>query len=298
MQNLLAAADVRQRHHDLAVKTARTQQRRIQHVGTVGCGNHDDALAGFKTVHLHQHLVQGLLALIVAAAQARAPLAADRVNFINEDDARRVLLGVLEHVADAGRAHPHEHFNEVRTGNAEERHLGLAGDGARQQGLTGTRGTDHQHAARNAAAELLEFGGIAQEVHQFLDVFLGFVAARHVSESDTVGVFIEHAGAGFAEIEGPALAAALHLAHEEHPDPDQQQHREPGHEHAHQQRGLFLGFAGHLNAVLHQVSHQPQVAGRRNGIRATISGRDVQHFTLDVHFLDATGFGLFHELRV
>ena len=91
------------RHDDLAVETAGTQQGGIEHVGTVGRGDEDDALVGLETVHLDQQLVQGLLALVIAAAEARAAMAPDRVDFIDEDDAGRILLGLLEHVADAAR---------------------------------------------------------------------------------------------------------------------------------------------------------------------------------------------------
>ena len=87
-QDLLAAAHVGQRHHDLAVEAARAQQRRIEHVGAVGGGDDNDALVALEAVHLHQQLVQRLLALVVAAAEARAAMAADRVDLVDEDDAR------------------------------------------------------------------------------------------------------------------------------------------------------------------------------------------------------------------
>src|SRR4030065_608536 len=58
-----------------------------------------------EPVHLDQELVQRLLALVVASAQARAALAADRVDFVDEDDARRMLFRLLEHVAHGGRPH-------------------------------------------------------------------------------------------------------------------------------------------------------------------------------------------------
>ena len=144
-------------HVDLAVEAARAQQRGIQDVRPVGRGHHDHAEVGFEAVHLDQHLVERLLALVVAAAEAGAALAADRVDFVDEDDAGRVLLGVLEHVAHAGRAHADEHLDEVRAGDREERHLGFAGDALGQQGLAGAGRADQQQAARNAAAELLEF---------------------------------------------------------------------------------------------------------------------------------------------
>ena len=67
-EDLFAAAHIGQRHHYLAVETARAQQRRIQHIGTVGGRDDDDALIALEAVHLDQQLVQGLLALVMAAA--------------------------------------------------------------------------------------------------------------------------------------------------------------------------------------------------------------------------------------
>ena len=113
VQDLLAAADVRQRDIDLAVETARAQQGSVQDVRTVR-GRHDDhAEIGLEAVHLDQHLVERLFAFIVATAEAGTALAADRIDFVDEDDAGRVLLGVLEHVTHAGCAHADEHLDEV-----------------------------------------------------------------------------------------------------------------------------------------------------------------------------------------
>ena len=259
VEDLLAAADVGQLHVHLAVEAARAQQRGVQDVGAVGRGDHDHAEVGFEAVHLDQHLVERLLALVVAAAQAGAALAADRIDFVDEDDAGRVLLGVFEHVAHAGRAHADEHFDEVGTGDAEERHLGLAGDALGQQRLAGAGRADQQQAARNAAAELLELGRVLQEVDHFLDFFLGLVAARDVGEGDLVVVLVEHARLALAEAEGAALAAALHLAHEVDPHADQQQHRAPADQQRHEERALFARLDVELDVVVDQIADQPAV---------------------------------------
>ena len=52
------------------------------------------------------------------------------------------------------------------------------------------------------------------------------------------------------------------LAHEEDPDADEQQHREPRHEDVHEERELLLGLGLDLDAVLEQVGDHPEVAGR------------------------------------
>ena len=62
-------------------------------------------------------------------------MAADRVNLVDEDDARRVVLGLLKEVAHARRADADEHLDELGAGGRREGHAGLPGDGARQQGL-------------------------------------------------------------------------------------------------------------------------------------------------------------------
>ena len=115
LQDLLAAADVRIRHHDLAVEAAGAQQRGIEHVGPVGRGDEDDAFIGLEAVHLDQQLVERLLALVIAAAEAGAAMTADRVDFVDEDDAGRVLLGLLEHVADAARRRRRRTFRRSRS---------------------------------------------------------------------------------------------------------------------------------------------------------------------------------------
>ena len=113
-QNLFAAAHIRQPHHHAAVKAPRPEQRRIEHVGPVRRRNQNHAVVRLESIHLHQQLVQSLLALVVPAAQARAAMTAHGVDFVNENNARRVLLALLKQVANAARAHAHKHLHKVR----------------------------------------------------------------------------------------------------------------------------------------------------------------------------------------
>jgi hypothetical protein len=83
---------------DLAVEAARAQQRRVEDVGAVGRGDEDDIGLDVEAVHLDQQLVQGLLALVVPAAETGATVAADGVDLVDEDDGRRIGLGLLEQV--------------------------------------------------------------------------------------------------------------------------------------------------------------------------------------------------------
>ena len=92
----------------------------------------------------------------------------------------RVALGLVEQVADAAGADADEHLDELRAGDAEERHAGLTGDGAGQQRLAGAGRPDQQHAARDARAERVELLRVLQELDDFLELRLGLVDAGHV----------------------------------------------------------------------------------------------------------------------
>ena len=79
LEDLLTADNVRVRHNDLAVEAAWPQQRRIENVRTVGRRDQDDTLIRLETVHLDEHLVQCLLALVIAAAETGAAMTADHM---------------------------------------------------------------------------------------------------------------------------------------------------------------------------------------------------------------------------
>src|SRR6187431_1658648 len=109
-------------------------------------------------------------------------MAADRVDLVDEDDAGRVLLALLEQVADARGADADEHLDEVRARNREERDVGLAGDGAGEQRLAGAGRAHEQHALGDAATELLELLRLLQELDDLLELFLRLVDTGDVLE--------------------------------------------------------------------------------------------------------------------
>src|SRR5208337_2678100 len=112
-QDFLAATHVGQRNHHAAVEASGTQQRRVEHVGTVSRGDQDHAIVRLEAVHFDQQLVEGLLALVVSTAETCATVTAHGIDFVDEDDAGSVLFTLLEQVADAAGAYAYEHFDEV-----------------------------------------------------------------------------------------------------------------------------------------------------------------------------------------
>src|SRR5258707_1325954 len=87
LQDALASPNVRTRNYDTPIKSSGSKQGRIQNVRPIRRSDQDHAVVRFKPVHLYQQLIQGLLALVMSAAEARPAMATNGVNLVNEDDA-------------------------------------------------------------------------------------------------------------------------------------------------------------------------------------------------------------------
>ena len=228
LEDLAAADAVGPVDDDLAVEAAGAQQRRVEDVGPVRGRDQDDVVLQLEPVHLDEELVQGLLALVVPAAEPGAAVSPDRVDLVHEDDARGRLLRLLEQVAHTRGADADEHLDEVRPGDGEERHARLAGDRAREERLTGARRPVEEHALRDPRAERLELLRVLEELLDLLELLHGLVHSGHVLETDLGRVRRHPLRARLAEAHH-LRAAALHLVHQEDPEAEEQHERqEPG----------------------------------------------------------------------
>mmetsp|Transcript_14486 Transcript_14486/g.36025 ORF Transcript_14486/g.36025 Transcript_14486/m.36025 type:complete len:284 (+) Transcript_14486:1163-2014(+) len=183
LQDLLPALHIRVRHHHVAVEAAGAHQRLVQHLGEVGGGHHDDALARLEPVQLHQHLVQRHAHVLLVLGVA---VASDGVDLVDEDDAGRVLLGGREQVAHAARAHTHKHLLELGARRVEKGDARLARDRARQHGLASAGRPHQQHALGQLGAQPCELSWVLEELHHLLELLLGLVAPAHVLERPNV----------------------------------------------------------------------------------------------------------------
>ena len=153
-------------------------------------------------------------------------MAPDSVNLVDKNDAGRALLALLEHVAHAAGTDADKHLNEVGARDGEERHPGLAGDGAGKEGLAGSGRADEKHALRNLAPQALEALRVAEELHHLFQLLSRLVDPGDIGEGDLPLALGQEPGAGLAKAHGPP-PAGLHLAHEEDPHPDEEEHGEP-----------------------------------------------------------------------
>ncbi len=222
LEDLLTALEIGRVNADLTVEATGAQQCGVEDVRAVGRRDHDDVRVRVEAVHLHQHLVEGLLALVVAAAHAGATVSTDGVDLIDEDDGRRVLLGLAEEVAHARGTDADEHLDEVGTGDRVEGGSGLAGDGAGEERLAGSGRAVQQHALRDAGSDGLELRGVLEELLDLMELFDGLVGTGHVGEGDGGGLLVDELGLGLAELHDLA-ATALHRR-QQPPEQQTQQH--------------------------------------------------------------------------
>src|SRR5262245_58762848 len=162
----------------------------------------------------------------MSTAYAMPAVTTYRVDFVDENDARRGFLSLLKHVAHTRGAHADEHLHEIRAADREERHVSFTRDGACQQGLTSAWRADHQHALGNSATEFLKFFRITQELNQLLHFVLGFLYARHVAKRDLIFVTGQHARLGLTEVERALASHADLLAKQEIQDQKEKRDRQ------------------------------------------------------------------------
>jgi hypothetical protein len=239
LEDLVAADQVGAVDHDLAIEASRPEQRRVEDVGSVGRGDHDDRGAHVEAVHLDQKLVERLLPLVVAAAHPRAAMATDRVDLVDEDDRRCAGLGLLEEVADPAGAHTDEHLDEVAPRDREERHAGLAGHRPREQRLAGPRRAEQQHALGDLGADRLELLRVLEELLDLAQLLDRGVGPGHVVEGDLRRVLGDLLGLGLAELHDPAAGPALHVLHQQEEHEQDQDERQDRHQHRGQRPGLL-----------------------------------------------------------
>ena len=185
--------------HYTTVEPTGPQQGGVQDVWPVGRCDDDDVGIRVEPVHLDQYLVQGLLALVVAAAQPCSAVTPYGIDLVHKDNARRVTLGLVEQISNTRRADTYKHLDEFRAADTKERHAGFTGHGLCQQRLAGSRRPDEQHALGNARAQRDKFLGLFEELDDLLQFFLGLVNACHVAKGHSRLVSGEHTGTALAK---------------------------------------------------------------------------------------------------
>jgi len=172
LEYLLAAADVRQRHIHLAVETAGRSN-----AGSSTSGRLVAAMMITPSLPSKPSISTSNWLRVCSRSSCPPPRPAPALAADCVDSSMKMMHGACFFACSnmsrtARGTDADEHLDEIRTGDREERHLGLAGDRLGEQRLAGTRAAGHEHTLGDVATELLELGRVAQEFDQFADFFL------------------------------------------------------------------------------------------------------------------------------
>lgn len=109
-----------------------------------------------------------------------ATLSADRIDFINKQNARRMLASHREHISDTRRSNTDKHLEELGSRHRDERHICLASSGFGQQSLTGTGRTGQHGALGNFRTQLNVLLWVLEKIDEFHNFDFRLFAAGHV----------------------------------------------------------------------------------------------------------------------
>ena len=215
---------------NLAVETPGAQERLVEDVNAVGGSEDNHATIGAETIHFGEELVERVFALIVRAhIRILAAGTSHSVDFVDKHDARSLLLGLTEEVADARSTHTHKHFDKVGAGEREERHICFAGDSLCEEGFTGSRRSHKEGTFRDSRTEFGVCLRILEELHNLLHLGFSLRKSGNIVESNAIGaVFVEKLRFRLGNAEHTAsttATASAHAVHEENPKDDEEQNR-------------------------------------------------------------------------
>ena len=230
LENLFALVQLGQTHLNLAVETTCTHQRLIQNVGTVCSSQHNHSCICLEAIHLGKQLIESVFTLIIAReAGILTSCTTDCINLIDKDDARSLLLCLVEQISHTRGADTHKHLHEVRARNREEWYIRLAGNSLCQQSLTRSRRTYQECALRNLCSELTIFRGIFQEVDNLHNLDLRLLQACYILECHTLirVALIELLRTSLSDIHNAATCATATSGHTSHNKEPNSNHHNP-----------------------------------------------------------------------
>ena len=202
-----------QGNFDLAIQATRPHQGRVQDVWSIGGHDDLDAPKDIKAVHLIEQLHQRALDLAIRRRALREASSADGVDLVHKDDARLVLLGILEHFADDARRLADVLVHDGGRDDLDKIDVQRGRHGTRQQRLARARRAVQQHALGRTDADALEQLGLQQR--QLDDLAkLAHLAAQSADavEAHVARLFERHVE-HLRPVSQKHLVASLHVAY-------------------------------------------------------------------------------------
>ena len=147
------------RNGNLPVEPSRPAQGRIEDVGKIGGRNDNDLVPLRKPVHQRQQLGDHPL---LHFAHHLVAAGRNRIQFVEENNARRLAAGLFEDLPQMGFAFAVKLMDDFGTADGKEIRLRLVRDGPRDQRLAASGRAVQKHAFRRVNSQPLENFRVAQ----------------------------------------------------------------------------------------------------------------------------------------
>src|SRR2546423_9324074 len=152
-ENVLPRRRIGRRHEDDPVEATGTLHRLVDVPRGIRRREHEDVLVvGADRVELLQQLVDERSA---DASGMLPPRERDRVELVEEDNARREPARLDERVVQVALADPEIRVEDLLDADVRERQAAFAGSGTREQRLPATRWPEEEHPAARSPLVLL-----------------------------------------------------------------------------------------------------------------------------------------------
>src|SRR5579862_637263 len=119
----------------------------------VGSSDDEDALLACHAVHFRQELVDDSVACTACIADTAASTLCDRIQFIQENDARCSCTSLVKDIPDIGFRFTEPHTEQFRSFDTDKIGRALIGDRLCEERLTSTRGSIKQDTFRRLKTE-------------------------------------------------------------------------------------------------------------------------------------------------
>lgn len=188
LQDLQTARRVGDTDVDLTIETSETTESRVDGVGAVSGRHNDNVGASLHAVHEGKELGNNTT---LDFSVGLLTLGCDRVDLIDKDDGRRVLLGFLEGLAQVRLGLTGHLGHDFGTVDQEEESTGLVGHGTSHQSLTRTGRAVHEDTTGRLDTNGLEELGVAKgQFDKLTDLSHLFPATTNVIVTDLVEVVL------------------------------------------------------------------------------------------------------------
>jgi len=154
-----------------------------------------------------------------------------------------------------------------------------------------------QHPFGDPSPKTGKLLGITKELNDLLQFFLGLIDPRHILKGHLATLIREQTRPALSK--GHCLPpAALHLAHEKDPDPNEEQHGEPRDENRHVPRRLFHGFDQDPYLLAHERFNQVRILGHIGLKTLATSQLSRDLFSLNLHLFNLVIIHIGQEITV